>query len=70
MELTAEQIVTNLISSNELISPVKEYSKITNTRLNLGEYLTKLPKEEISEPVNETSTQNSRYTFIKGKWLF
>ena len=62
-ELTAEQIVTNLLASNEIIKP--NYVKLLQPKSNhnLGEYLLNKPsnKVEIIEKV-------SKYTFIKGKW--
>lgn len=65
-ELTAEQIVTNLLASNEIIKPtyVKPLEPIT--RHNLGEYL--LNKSYSTEPEDTAVEEPSKYTFIKGKW--
>lgn len=69
IDLTAEQIVTDLLSKNEVLTPDKNTSIPFDKRLNLGEYLTNLPKESIEEPIKEYSAHNTRYTFIKGKWI-
>ena len=61
-ELTAEQVVTSLLASNEIIKP--NYVKLLQPKSNhnLGEYLLNKPLEN---PIKETS----KYTFIKGKWI-
>ena len=38
-ELTAEQIVTNLLASNEILQPKKELHFTSDKSHNLGEYL-------------------------------
>ena len=63
VELTPEQIVTRLLSSEEIITPKKEKQYISNVVHNLGGYLEDLPIQD--EIVNETSVNTSRYTFIK-----
>lgn len=65
-ELTAEQIVTNLLASNEIIKPtyIKPLEPITGH--NLGEYL--LNKSYLTEPEEIALEEPSKYTFIKGKW--
>ena len=56
-ELTNEQIVTNLLISNEFLKPMNSYNGIKRNS-NLGEYL-------INEIEKEKELQkNSRYTFI------
>ena len=65
-ELTAEQIVTNLLASNEIIKPtyVKPLEPIKGH--NLGDYL--LNKPYSTEPEEIEVDEPSKYTFIKGKW--
>ena len=61
-ELSQEEIVTKLLSSNEVIINKKEGVCITS-HSNLGEYLKTLPIK------NEKEQSSSRYTFIKeGGW--
>ncbi len=56
-ELTNEQIVTNLLISNEFLRPMNSYNEIKRNS-NLGEYL-------INEIEKEKELQKkSRYTFI------
>lgn len=65
-ELTAEQIVTNLLSSGEIISPSKEQNYVSNKFHDLGEYLQNLPSEVIAEnPQEDSSAKNSKYIFVK-----
>lgn len=66
-ELTQEEIVTNLLSSNEILIRNKNNFYITSPS-NLSEYLENIPKE-----VKECAyrTPDSKYTFIKdGGWKF
>lgn len=70
LDLSAEQIVTNLLSKNDVLINNKKSSIPFSANLNLSEYLTKLPNENVEDFVQETSAQNVRYTFIKGKWIF
>lgn len=68
-ELTQEEIVTNLLSSSEILKKNKEIFHLT-TPLNLGEYLNNLPEEEI-ETQSKLKKENKdfKYTFIKdGGW--
>ena len=67
-ELTAEQIVTNLLSSNEILKRKKENFYLSNGP-SLGEYLKNLPPEEV---VQERAVEkDTKYTFIKeGGWIF
>jgi len=70
-ELTQEEIVTNLLSSSEILKKNKEIFHLT-TPLNLGEYLNNLSEEEIdSTKTNhlEEGVEYFKYTFIKdGGW--
>lgn len=64
-ELTAEQIVTNLLSANEIIKPQQENFYITDEEPSLGEFLLNQPQaeENIKDP------ELTKYSFIKGRWL-
>ena len=67
-ELTQEEIVTNLLSSQEILKRNKDNFYITSP-LNLSEYLEKLPQEEALEPEADSFSQ---YAFIKScqdKWV-
>ena len=67
-ELTTEQIVTNLIASNEIIKPSK--CEFVTSHSSLGEYLKNIPKNE-TITVPDVSLHNKKYSFIKnGKWKF
>ena len=63
-ELTNEQIVTNLLVSNEILKPKNRHAGISR-RSNLGEYLEKLPEKSLNKEI-------SRYTFIdlENGWNF
>ena len=67
-ELTAEEIVTNLLSSHEILKSKKTFLGITSPA-NLGEYLENLPVENfVPELIEE---EISRFSFIKNchnKW--
>ncbi len=64
-ELTAEEIVTNLLSSHEILKRSKENFYINSTN-SLGEYLENLPEEtEESSLVDESL---AKYSFIRNKW--
>lgn len=64
-ELTAEQIVTNLLASNEIIIPNSLKVLKSESEHNLGEYLLSRPNvPEIDEDIIEPS----KYSFIKGEW--
>ena len=62
VELTQEQKVTQILSSNEILKYKNDFFYNSNG-ITLGEYLRSLPDDEIVEeaPVN----QNTKYTFIK-----
>jgi len=63
LELTQEEIVTNLLSANEIIKN-KEISLIKNDSVssNLGEYLENLP---LQNDIDYEITEPEKYTFIK-----
>lgn len=68
-ELTSEEIVTNLLSSHEILKKSKENFYITSPA-NLGDYLNNLPKPKETSP-EPPEKFDSRYTFIKnGDWKF
>ena len=56
-ELTSEQIVTNILISNQILRPINNVLKPEND-LNLGEFLINADKEK------EKQRKNSRYSFI------
>ena len=67
-ELTAEEIVTNLLSSHEILKRSKENFYISNSN-SLGEYLKNLPSEELMR--EQIGAEKGKYTFIKeGGWKF
>lgn len=75
-ELTAEQIVTNLLSKNEIIKLEKENSFIVNNKNNLGEYLTNLADKNINQITENKNnkelpdkSESSKYSFIRGRWI-
>ena len=57
-ELTSEEIVTEILTSNQIINSDSKNSYIPNNDGSLGEYLVTAPIEH-SEP-----KEISRYTFI------
>ncbi|MCQ2753556.1 MAG: hypothetical protein MJ231_00740 [bacterium] len=62
-ELTSEEVVTGLISSGEILSPVNKNVYISNPKHNLGDFLANIKNSTI-EP-----EKKSRYSFIKeGLW--
>lgn len=66
-ELTAEQIVTKLLASNEIIKP--NYVKLLKPKssLDLGEYL--LNKSYVADSEeDEDIVEPSKYAFIRGEW--
>ena len=75
-ELTAEEIVTNLLLSQEILKQKTENFSVTNF-LDLNGYLKNLPQEEMNKseaPLlttlpTEEGDFKSKYTFIKeGGW--
>lgn len=66
LELSQETIVTRLLSSNEIIKPVKDESFKEDFMSNLGEYLKNPPKEDLPPTVK---MDNIQYSFIReGYW--
>ena len=66
LELSQETIVTRLLSSNEIIKPVKDESFEEDFMSNLGEYLNNPPKEDLPPTVK---MDNIQYSFIReGYW--
>ena len=55
-ELTSEQIVTNLLISNEILKPKKYYTNIAPAS-NLGDFIEHLPEVTFDKTT-------SKYTFI------
>lgn len=67
-ELTQEEIVTKLLSSNEILKNTKEDNAYVTSVVNLGEYLRTLPNES---SIETKKTEDTKYTFIKdGGWKF
>ena len=69
-ELTSEQVVTKLLTSEEILKPVFEPFINTHLRYNLGEYLENLPEEEIysePEPFELKTEEDLKYVFIQNK---
>ena len=69
-ELTNEQIVTKLLTSEEILKPISTTFDYPNTKYNLGEYLDNLPEEELySEPeeIEIKSEEDLKYVFIQNK---
>ena len=64
-ELTSEEIVTKLLTSNEIIKNTNKTNfYMTNPVSNLGDFLEKIVDEEIED------NKNSKYSFIKlGGWV-
>lgn len=64
-ELTSEEIVTRLLTSNQIIKPKKGNFYISNPAMNtLGDYLLDMPVE-IKTPELK-SAESLKYRFIKG----
>lgn len=65
-DFTAEEMVTRLLASKEILKPKKENFYITSTS-DLGSYLNNLPKVENNSAYNK----KEKYTFIQeGRWHF
>lgn len=56
-ELSNEQIVTNILVSNQVLKPIHGHSFVRSS-VNLGEYMSN-PSED-----SESSPKHSRYSFI------
>ena len=80
LELSAEEIVTNLLSSNEVIKAKCENKYISYQDIDLGKFSMRfedgselapslpLPLGEgIKEP--SENSESSKYSFIRGKWI-
>ena len=66
-ELTTEQIVTRLLSTEEILKPQKE--KFCTSTAGLGDFLTKFPNEKLEKSIPEK--KETKYTFIKDNyWKF
>ena len=66
-ELTAEQVVTNLLSSHQILKSGLNDVKITSS-LDLGAYLEYIKKEEtVSKNEIELNNESIKYSFIKNK---
>ena len=64
-ELTAEQVVTNLLSSHQILKSDLNDVKITSS-LDLGAYLEYIKKEEtVSKNEIELNNESIKYSFIK-----
>ena len=57
MELTSEQIVTNLLIKKEIINPNSKTGLVTNPAYDLGEFL--------SDFKQEPSPYEGKYLFIR-----
>ena len=69
-ELTNEQFVTKLLTSEEILKPISTTFDYPYTKYNLGEYLDNLPEEEFySEPeeIEIKSEEDLKYVFIQNK---
>lgn len=63
-ELTQEDIVTKLLTSNEVLKPQKGNFYISNPMLDtLGDFLLDIDEEYISAPKQESEC--SKFVFIK-----
>ena len=80
LELSAEEIVTNLLSSNEVIKAKSENKYISHQDIDLGKFSMRIENsselapslplplgEEIKEP--SENSESSKYSFIRGKWV-
>lgn len=67
-ELNTEQIVTNILTSHEILKRKKGDFCISSPS-DLGEFLSNLPPEELVPAT--TNNENTKYTFIKEDlWKF
>ena len=58
LELSNEQIVTNLLVSNDLLGPVGKRSYKPEVEANLGKYMAE------AEEIHKKNKKNSKYSFI------
>lgn len=63
-EFTNEQIVTQLLSSNEILKPENSNFYIKNPGVSLGDYLLNVSKD-IKKTSNVLPIEDSKYVFIK-----
>ena len=70
VELTAEEVVTNLLSSHQILKINKDIA--LTSPIDLGVYLSNLPEEKIEEEQDMVfPSEFTKYTFIKeGGWKF
>ena len=66
VELSAEEIVTNLLSEQQILKQSKSNFYITNQG-SLGEFL-KHPQEDSNITILQNEALN-KYRFIKNKWV-
>jgi len=64
--LSTEDIVTNLLSSNEVLRRNKD-NFYMSTPNSLGDFLKNMPIEPETSEIQPTN-ELSRYTFIKSRW--
>ena len=68
LELTTEEIVTKLLTSEEILKPQK-IENYTSPSSNLGDFLNKIPSYQ--NEGNKETAPVTKYTFIKnGGWKF
>ena len=67
MKLTAEQTVTNILSTQEILNPMLDYSFVNNDICDLSEYLMNInsysPKNDSN--ILDSKREESKYYFIK-----
>ena len=68
-ELTAEERVTKILSSYQVLKKEKDLT-ITNSGENLGSYLQAAPKVDILEEMNikRVKPSDPRFAFVSTKW--
>ena len=70
-DLTQEEIVTKILSSNEILRKQKEKVYISNPEKNygnLGVFLAAMAKSSKKETTSQTILPTSKYSFIKNSW--
>ena len=58
-ELTTEQIVTRLLSTEEILKPQKE--KFCTSTVSLGDFLTKFPNEKLKSIPEKKETKYMKF---------
>ena len=74
LELSAEEIVTNLLSSNEVLKKNKD---VSYQDINLGKYSMRFKEmSELASPLEAKTneepsdySESSKYSFIRGRWV-